>query len=187
MALPWMFYESKSTKNLRQTHLPFMKLLYSESCTFEAVQEYGEVWKAYNKKWGVGLEQPCLGKVPLKCCQHFSKIVQSNKRMVILALKYSFTGFSQGHSALAEFLELDPKLDYPIGEPKLISFCAEPGDGDVWRCRDNTLRLMWTSSGICLAYNSPPISAIYQVQPISNCREKNIDFFSGIGNHEIVQ
>ncbi len=160
MAIPNILFESKSTKPLRK---PYMKLLYNDKCTLNDTWDYLGAWKPWNKARGIGLEHPCHREVPLKCCGFWSSLVHDFKPLVLLTMKYAFTSFSQGHTALAEFLGLDPAMDYPIQEPKLATMCAEPGVGDVWHCPDNTVRLMWTSLGVCIAYNSPPISQVYQV------------------------
>ncbi len=157
----WLLIESKSRKPLKKP--PIRGLYYgNKDCTPEDVLQYLTEWKAWLRPFSVG-KQPCQRDPPMKCCNFFGAIAYKHRRMAILAIKYAIMSYVQEHSELARHLGLDPSMEYDIHMPNLLPMCSEPGTEEMWYCPAKILKLMWSSEGICLAYNSPPTSAIYKV------------------------
>ena len=169
LAIPVLLFPQKRTTSAIKAH--GIKMLFNENCTFEQAIQYSKEFRKWkddpNSSSDMATQFPCakISTDQPQCCRFFGNLFQNNLDYVLLVMNYAIPGFVEGHSKLAKHLGLNQSKSYDyIGSP-LVPFCEVPngGSSDMVNCNSLMQRLYWTSDGLCVSFNAPPMNQIYQV------------------------
>ena len=169
LAIPVLLFPQKRTTSAIKAHV--IKMLFNENCTFEQAIQYSKEFRKWkddpNSSSDMATQFPCakISTDQPQCCRFFGNLFQNNLDYVLLVMNYAIPGFVEGHSKLAKHLGLNQSKSYDyIGSP-LVPFCEVPngGSSDMVNCNSPMQRLYWSSDGLCVSFNAPPMNQIYQV------------------------
>ena len=108
------------------------------------------------------------------CCHYIGKLITENLEFVLLVMNYGIPGFITDHSKLAEFLGFNGNKTYHYVGSQLTPFCEIPdgGSSDLKICSTREQRLIWSTNGVCTAYNAIPMKKMYQASVNTNFLNK---------------
>ena len=176
LAVPYLVFPQKREQII--TDRAHIKMILNENCSIEQATKYSsrfELWQtSLDKSSNLNIEFPCVTSTidELKCCEFFGTILSENIDYANLVMNYGIPGFVKDHSKLATHLGFDPNKTYDFLGSQLVPLCEVPdgGKSDVGLCDQKNQKLTWSSDGLCVSFNTKPISEIYKVKAGANSK-----------------